>query len=538
MKRKFTALFLALMMILGAMPLATVSAVADEAIWDGSIATNFERGSGTKEDPYVIVNGAQLALLAQQVNGGERYRDRYFVLGADIVLNDVSDVADWDTNAPDNRWTPIGLTPDNAFEGSFDGKGHTVYGVYIDMQAKFIGTFGYTLHATMNNMRIEQSYVRGRGYAIKVGGMLGCGEFSAIDNCHFSGVVDANGDKTIVGDTKYDYQSPSGSYLAAGHVSHVGGVAGYAVSSTVTACSAKGDVFGATDNDASQMLSCIMAGGVVGMVSSGTIVDCENDAAIHVNARHDPNVGGVVGYLHRSELEDCINRGTVEARNGTPAIGGIFGGASGATISRSRNDGDIYVYGGNTSMGGVGGNINNSDVIDCMNCGAVQGDFYEWSCVGGVIGGYIGGALKNCYNVGTVVLNGDGRCGGLIGSGSNVTVENGYYLMMDGVENGYGMALSQTAMNYQESFVGFDFESVWTIDTNAAYPYPTLRKSAMLGDLNGNGVLNMIDVMCLYAAISGEDLLGTAALGAADYNGDGVVNMMDLMALYKTVSGQ
>ena len=63
-------------------------------VWDGSVAPSFEDGEGTESNPYQLATGSQLAYLAQQVNLGISYSEKYFVLCNDIDLNDI-------------EWTPI-----------------------------------------------------------------------------------------------------------------------------------------------------------------------------------------------------------------------------------------------------------------------------------------------------------------------------------------------------------------------------------------------------------------------------------------------
>ncbi len=54
----------------------------------------------------------------------------------------------------------------------------------------------------------------------------------------------------------------------------------------------------------------------------------------------------------------------------------------------------------------------------------------------------------------------------------------------------------------------------------------------MKGDIDGDGVIDVNDVMALSGAInSGDDL--DAAI--ADVNGDGVVDTFDVMALYEII---
>ena len=85
--------------------------------------------------------------------------------------------------------------------------------------------------------------------------------------------------------------------------------------------------------------------------------------------------------------------------------------------------------------------------------------------VGGVVGssGSIG-AVINCYNTGIVTSDGD--AGGVVGlSDGDAAVTNCYYYV-DCCANSdsYGTALTNEQMLRAESFEGFDFETVWTMD--------------------------------------------------------------------------
>ena len=43
---------------------------AQTPCWDGTVATSYDGGDGTPENPYQIATPEQLALLAQQTNTG------------------------------------------------------------------------------------------------------------------------------------------------------------------------------------------------------------------------------------------------------------------------------------------------------------------------------------------------------------------------------------------------------------------------------------------------------------------------------------
>lgn len=101
MKKRIVSAVMALILCLTLLPTA---ALAADGAWDGSIATAFAGGSGTGNDPYQIADGAQLAYLANSVNGGESYADTYFVLTANIDLGN-------------KDWTPIANSFSDALLG-------------------------------------------------------------------------------------------------------------------------------------------------------------------------------------------------------------------------------------------------------------------------------------------------------------------------------------------------------------------------------------------------------------------------------------
>lgn len=109
---------------------STFALVKDAPVWDGTIATGFEIGSGTSTEPYLISNGEELAYLAEQVNDGTTYEGIYFQLASDINLNN-------------REWTPIG-TYEDSFRGILDGAGHTIGNADITISdlATSVETYG------------------------------------------------------------------------------------------------------------------------------------------------------------------------------------------------------------------------------------------------------------------------------------------------------------------------------------------------------------------------------------------------------------
>ena len=156
-------------------------------VWVGKIAEKFAGGTGTESDPYQISNGAELAYLAQQVNAGESYSGNYFKLTSDIRLN-----ADDVPTAGDslNSWTSIGNANAKKFQGTFDGDGHTISGLYINNAVQNQGLFGYVGRGGV----VQNLVVAGRVTATgqnHVGGIVARLNGGTVQNCGFYGAVTA-----------------------------------------------------------------------------------------------------------------------------------------------------------------------------------------------------------------------------------------------------------------------------------------------------------------------------------------------------------
>ena len=96
------------------------------------MAESFSGGSGTAADPYQIESGEELAYLRKLAADKKAVNDAYYVLTADIDLN----------NKP---FTPIGVDSSHSFRGTFDGAGHVISNLKVEVteSAKFAGLFGH-----------------------------------------------------------------------------------------------------------------------------------------------------------------------------------------------------------------------------------------------------------------------------------------------------------------------------------------------------------------------------------------------------------
>ena len=156
-------------------------------------------GNGDAYNPYLIKTAQQLADFAYLVNHGNDFKGKHVALAADITLNDITFD---DNNEPTKRdnlkmWVNIGeygFFSNDYFCGSFDGRDHTIRGLYINaFRDDYTGLFGAISGAEVRNLNIKDSYIESdTGGEIfgdtgeSTGFLVGYMKPSVISNCHVS----------------------------------------------------------------------------------------------------------------------------------------------------------------------------------------------------------------------------------------------------------------------------------------------------------------------------------------------------------------
>lgn len=195
-----------------------------------------------KKNYYEISNASQLLWLSYVVYEGASDKNTKVILTDDIVFHKdlVKSVKAQGASRPNyEEWQPIynnATKYGDGFEGTFDGQGHTISGLFIYYEERYndydfgdsLGLFReleYT--ANVRNVGVEDSYLRG---LYRIGGIAGVSHGSIV-NAHFSGYIEGfGGVGGIAGRNDY-YSSIRDSYnegeLIAG--TGVGGIAGTSV---------------------------------------------------------------------------------------------------------------------------------------------------------------------------------------------------------------------------------------------------------------------------------------------------------------------
>ena len=301
--------------------------------WDGvTVASGYESGDGTTDNPYVIANSEQFAYFAQQMQS-EDYNGagEYFVLTADLELTS----ADW--------------KPVFQFDGSFDGNGHTILftqqeGMFItnDVNQRFyyFGLFGIQ-RGTVSNLNVSGEIIVNIPTGVKlgylnVGGICGYTE-GTVSHCSSDVVIrfeDGENTKINVGGIAgqiysysnfpgvVEYCGYSGSITVNATVVNAGGIAGHMLGGTIRQCFNNGTL-DITAGDSSH------GGGIIGSIydtyytNTRVIESCYNWGAVSITSSSSVNAGGIAGYFvaenstsDASTISGCYSIGTLSSSSG------------------------------------------------------------------------------------------------------------------------------------------------------------------------------------------------------------------------------
>ena len=557
-------------------------------------AEAFAGGSGTAEDPFQIANAQQLALLAKVTNQeydwdhlDERdlYQNGYYVLTADISLNDTSNFANWESEPPAYVWDPIGAALKDIergyadFRGVFDGQGHTISGLYSlsarlhDKEDTAGGLFGDADRAQIRNVNITDSMLIAAEMQ-NAGLLVGESSSSVIENCHVSGRLIVNNVAAsggvagrVYGDVFADC-SFSGSIVAENEhtCANVGGVCG-ALHSTGERLVNYASI---EVRNSPVMWDC---GGVVGSVSQAVLRDSVNNGDITVYGQ-SKSIGGVCGTVaasfgfardendklikvpENSEIINCINNGSVTAVE-SERVGGIAGGGSSVfqptgtiIIQGCMNNGEIR---GKEYVGGIVGEVfaeyGNYQLQQCVNTGSVTGSTRVAGIVGSVNTTIGPSVIEGCENRGSVTATAEesGTAGGILGWGVDPTIwykegDSGSLTIRKCRNSGNITIVAGTAAGIMSRLMhsgkAFFIEITQCENTGAIHSEQSGRLGGILGGCYAGYVIGLEEkpVCTIRSCVNSGDLsYGDATVNVADYNakesGDGRV----LNATEKTV---
>lgn len=319
---------------------------------------------------YLIAKPCHLAWFRDYVNGtivdeggvaGTTHPYASAMLTADIDLKNYCHAAEGGKELL--SWIPIG-SEKNRWKGNMDGQGHTISHFYIKTAQNYVGLFGYTDGATIQDLIFD---------------------YAKVENVSTT-------------NTKTDYTGILAGLAYGDSPSHIKGI------KTTNNCT----VMGQEDT-----------GGIVGSANIN-LENCEN----HSSLKGTSNVGGIAGFSPIRNIKRCTNYGTVE--NGDDqCIGGIIGYAYGISIEDCANYGKITSTG--RKAGGIVGQTNgNSSIQNVFSYGDVTNT--NTNDNPGIIIGYVGGTLTAkgivAYNKEALLNNSFVDINNIVGTGT-LTFDDG-----------------------------------------------------------------------------------------------------------------
>lgn len=245
----------------------------------------FDGMQGTKTRPMTISCAAELKKLAEQVYAdgvnGDAFANQYFRLENDIDLKG-------------EPWMPIGraIIDGNTqtwapFSGHFDGGGHCIRGLKVDVPNECAGLFGYMEGGSIKNLTLVSPEVKTVGGMVYCGALAGAIQGATLANCYVQG-GNCTGER------------------------QVGGLVGSASLTSITDCHVKGTAVKTAPNRS-------QAGGLAGYVDASDKEMIKRCSATDCSVTTFNIGGGLIGQYNASHttadqvfIEACYASGTLD----------------------------------------------------------------------------------------------------------------------------------------------------------------------------------------------------------------------------------
>lgn len=254
-------------------------------------------------DVYQITNVGNLVWLARKTELNEVFNA--------ALANDIDLKAYCEANG---SWTPIGLSTSTAYAGTFDGRGHTIKGLYIDAACDNSALFG-KISGTVCNLTVSGNVENPKNYNQAL--IVAVNDKGHVENCKTYGTVAGLYNVGGVVGTNYGTIKGCENHADVTCASlydeqNVGGICAIVSGGTITECANYGNISGTKYN----------VGGIVGKSNYGP--DKINYVANYGNITANRNAGGIVGYCITSNLHHAFVSGSITVKEAT-FVGHIAG---------------------------------------------------------------------------------------------------------------------------------------------------------------------------------------------------------------------
>jgi len=372
-------------------------------------------GHGSAQSPYEIFTAGQLLCVGPIPTppGGMQgsYGGTYYLLTDDL------DMSVRTFTAP-----PVVTLLD-----ILDGDGHAVTNLVVTANGGKAGLFGtVSSSALVTNLTVKNAHISGVN-TDRAGALAGLNA-GIVQNCHATGTINASG--------------------------AVGGLIGEN-EGLITACDTEGTVTSRPGLEfiiddwgqiQAQAPSIASSGGLVGVCKKGMVFACRSDAEVFASGTRaivlyegqSTSVGGLIGQLGKHEIV-------------TSTGGPRYPGQPGVTTQTW--------YAG--------------EVVNSYATGLVSSDWVpsdqdylqpDRPVIGALVGNIVEGNITNCYTTGAPL------------AGSTTLATASYFLgstepVYPGMEPApRAVGLTEEQMRQRVSFVGWDFDAIWTICEGLGFP--------------------------------------------------------------------
>lgn len=312
---------------------------ANASVYDPELGPDTSWYTGDKTE-YVLTTANQFVGFQSLRSDTVTYEGITIKLACDMILNEGTVEEILARAAQDSASVTVWkqLNSNWLFKGTFDGQGHTVSGLYMQLtQTGMRGMFGGVGgNAVIKNFTLTNSYYGApttgtNKYAL--GGIVARIHSDAnvtISNVTVSAYIQEAGQKFqriggFVADITADnvtltMENCTFNGIASISGNYAGGMIGHVSSASATITLRNCINHGNIEAEA-------FAGGMIGMVEDSnkiTLTNCSNEGTIAATIK---NAGGIVGCLNAQTISysNCTNKGTVRAEY---AMGDLFGSKS------------------------------------------------------------------------------------------------------------------------------------------------------------------------------------------------------------------
>lgn len=274
-------------------------------VWSGMVASNYRSGNGTRENPYIISTGEELAYFSSQLENND-YSNSYFKIVNNILLNEgmfkyENDVLMYTVNSityyvngneyydnpnfiGESTGTLNKLNSLNGFKGTIDGDSHTIFGYFSD-KALFT-----SLEGNVTGLSIENAFVNTSSSNGIFADTITSGNISniIIDGLIIGTRYVPTPDEVIDIELLDDYDNLNKVIL--------GGIASYTNDSTMTNCISKANITGG-----------YISGGVVGYSNNSTITNSYSTGELTSYSSNTIGVFKGTGTINRIYSTSTMN---------------------------------------------------------------------------------------------------------------------------------------------------------------------------------------------------------------------------------------